>query len=905
MRITFENIGQFQETKEKEALHVKESRNSTAASFASYRADLSDYRQKPEMIKNAYKEEKGTSDFSKMAEMSDATQAVDYLTVMSHTMSGEDFGKMLEEGVDPGETDPATSVTILDRIKVEVAKSGKRIEGFTDEIDEEVLQEIAGSEVIASALVNAFAQSDIPFTKENIKEASDAIEKIADITPLSEGELKYAIENLVTSTVQDLYLVKHSGAKDANRQGSGFFEERVGYLSRKADTFDESEILPQIEKKLEEIGKVVSEETVRDAEWMIEKGIPLTKEGFETMEAMKELSLPVPIEEAAKRVAETISEGKSATQTDLSFKKEGMTALLLHNRRVLEEARIRLTSEVNRKLVQSGFAIDTTDMESLIEAIKTAEKELAKEYFPSEESEEKALASYDIWERTNEVRKDLYSVPVSALSSVWIRKAKFTPEELHTEGQRQQAAFEKIQTEYESLMTSPRRDLGDSIQKAFRNVDDILKDLNLETDEQNRRSVRILGYNRIPITKENLEAITKADIRVRRVIEAMTPHATLKMVRSGVNPLTTSFEELEEFLKKESEAPEKQMLTYSRFLANMEREGEVSASEREAYIGIYRMLHQIEKNDGAVIGSIVNAGKELNFASLLSAARSAKKSGMNLVIDESFGGLSKVQYEDIPIDVQILSAEADILNNSSETVDRFLKWQEEVKQLRARGNETKDGEKLLDSLQLEKTIPYLSEASDIRKKSSKQWERLSRQIGKEKVISLGKDILDAFDKEEEAETIQGEIKKVQEELFEESFRPELSAEDIQGRRASHIFLSVAAGMAKEETYEIPIETKKGISSIRVTIKHEKDAQGSATITVPTENDTDVTADITITSAGVTGTVNMPHLNREEKEAFTARWNQMLDKEGKEDAPSKTAQIYRVSKAAVILIRETL
>ena len=63
----------------------------------------------------------------------------------------------------------------------------------------------------------------------------------------------------------------------------------------------------------------------------------------------------------------------------------------------------------------------------------------------------------------------------------------------------------------ESLMTEPRKDLGDKISKAFRNIDDILSDLGLETNEENRRAVRILGYNRMQINNDNINAIKAAD----------------------------------------------------------------------------------------------------------------------------------------------------------------------------------------------------------------------------------------------------------------------------------------------------------------------------------------------------------------------------------------------------------
>ena len=65
-------------------------------------------------------------------------------------------------------------------------------------------------------------------------------------------------------------------------------------------------------------------------------------------------------------------------------------------------------------------------------------------------------------------------------------------------------AFAQANESYETLMTAPRSDMGDSIKKAFSNVDDILQDLQLDTSETNRRAVRILAYNNTEITPENI-----------------------------------------------------------------------------------------------------------------------------------------------------------------------------------------------------------------------------------------------------------------------------------------------------------------------------------------------------------------------------------------------------------------
>ena len=78
--------------------------------------------------------------------------------------------------------------------------------------------------------------------------------------------------------------------------------------------------------------------------------------------------------------------------------------------------------------------------------------------------------------------------------------------ELYTAGKAMKQSLEAA-SGYETLMTSPRADMGDSISKAFQNVDDILKELQIETSESNRRAVRILAYNSTNITEENIKQI--------------------------------------------------------------------------------------------------------------------------------------------------------------------------------------------------------------------------------------------------------------------------------------------------------------------------------------------------------------------------------------------------------------
>ena len=89
----------------------------------------------------------------------------DFMIVMSNSVSGEDLEKMKEEGFDPGSTDVETYVSMVDKIKVTLAKAGVQIAGYTDDIDVATIQEIAGTSINAQELMTKLQGADIPVTK--------------------------------------------------------------------------------------------------------------------------------------------------------------------------------------------------------------------------------------------------------------------------------------------------------------------------------------------------------------------------------------------------------------------------------------------------------------------------------------------------------------------------------------------------------------------------------------------------------------------------------------------------------------------------------------------------------------------------------------------------------------------
>ena len=87
----------------------------------------------------------------------------------------------------------------------------------------------------------------------------------------------------------------------------------------------------------------------------------------------------------------------------------------------------------------------------------------------------------------------------------------------------------------------------------------------------------------------------------------------------------------------------------------LEKNNEITEDERTTYIGIYRLIAQVEKSDGAVIGSLVNQGADITMKNLLSAVRTSNKKNVDYKVDDDFSGVDAKSHG-VKIDDQINAA---------------------------------------------------------------------------------------------------------------------------------------------------------------------------------------------------------------------------------------------------------
>lgn len=597
----------------------------------------------------------------------------DYMTLMSNTMSEEDYARLQEEGFDFGSMDPEETVTIVDKIKAELVRSGKRIAGYTDDIDMETLAAALGSQALAQTVAESFREADLPLTEENISAVAQAWTMANQLEAPEQGSIRYLLDNGLDNEIWNLYMAQNSGAAAGGTEAPAYYAEDIkGYYTRTGGNAADGELAAQIDDIIARSGRQPDEESRQDAAWLLDNGLPLTEKNLEQLKQLKELEFPVTMEAFAKAAATAVEQGKSPLRAELSGESVGLYEKAarwdeyyhseqaweacegnLTARRQLEEIRLHMTAEANVKLLKSGFSIDTAPMERLISALRQAEKELAEQYFPQESD---AVGRYREYKAAETAVRELPGLPAGVIGSFAEGQGIETLGDFHTEGKALQYTYKKAGESYETLMTAPRRDLGDSIKKAFANVDDILGDLGQGLTEENRRAVRILGYNRMEMNLENLEKVKEADRQVQTVVEKLTPAATLKMIRDGVNPLEKSFGELEEYFAGLPEEYQSTAESYSRFLYGLERNHEITDAERESYIGIYRLVRQIEKTDGAAVGTLVNAQAEVHFANLLSAVRTGKAKSLDAKVGDELGTVSEIIRSGESIPAQISRA---------------------------------------------------------------------------------------------------------------------------------------------------------------------------------------------------------------------------------------------------------
>lgn len=577
--------------------------------------------------------------------------------------------------------------------------------------------------------------------------------------------------------------------------------------------------------------------------------------------------------------------------------------------RQLEEIRLSMTQSVAVRMLSVDINIDTRELAQVVAKLRNAEEQLMQEMFakqgvaPTEENKA-------IYQQMQADLQTIGAAPAARLGvlagtdapqSVTVHGfAKLVQEENQIGGQagdmqrrmsdnnvpdgmadittqtiRRSADFAAMERGYEALGTAPRADMGDSIRKAFLNIEDILTDMDLPVDEEHTRAVQILGYNRMEITEKNIVQIIEYDRAVNDMLAACHPNAVLSMIRDGINPLDMTVDELNQTLRdKNYKAGVKETDDFATYLRDVEKRGQISAEERAGYIGLYRVFKQLEKSGDREAGYLFANNSRLTVRNLITAMRSRKAAGMEAVVDDSFGMLADLQTRGEKMDDQIARAYAGRVGADGIPTGQIRMGEndEYVSQNEPMAAQENPWEKISDSPMLAQAEQLL-QANDIEESAqnleaadyilqgmsvgpeaeavnhqasmnfyafaSQVWKQIGWQDHtKEDAVDAetdamakslaGEEIALPFESELLLKQIEADADLAQmyadirqqmvEQMYDRAEEGDITSDQLQGMKVVQAGFRILGAMAGRRQYQLPVETESGMKVVNLTMQ---------------------------------------------------------------------------------------
>ncbi len=399
------------------------------------------------------------------------------------------------------------------------------------------------------------------------------------------------------------------------------------------------------------------------------------------------------------------------------------------------------------------------------------------------------------------------------------------------------------------------------------------------------------------ITEESIQAVKEYDSMLNKVIDNMKPSVVLELIRNGSNPLDKTISELDKELSdiaqnRDISSEEK----YSRYLWQLERSNAITEQEREGYIGVYRLLNNIEKTDGAAIGAVLQSRREMTLGNLLSAVRTSKGKGINIEAGSNFGGLEELVYHNKTITAQInegfnnntnnnnrdsdssryyqdLVSEAlnnitpdgvneisdgdmeKILNTSLEKFAEDMKsstagcklekeyYEQQAEEVREIVQDNNEAEAYLSSLQIPVTVAVLDAAGNMLKEGYNPLrecynrrnvlDRQEQQEFEETIDSMA----DALGSEESIQEKCERTGKYMEEILAKSYSaPDISSDELVQLKMLGRGIQLNGLLSGRRSYDIPVVTGDTITNMNVTILSGYGDKGKVQVSVDTHQD---------------------------------------------------------------------
>lgn len=484
--------------------------------------------------------------------------------------------------------------------------------------------------------------------------------------------------------------------------------------------------------------------------------------------------------------------------------------------RQLEEIRLMMTFESAYILEKNGIDVNTEDLSKLVFELKKLEmsREAGHLYDELSRTEEEGKSQTEaVTEGSRDYRRVMYDLgrlknaPCDAIGQM-SDSEKVRLSELEKNAFEQQRMYEAAGRAYETMATQVRPDLGDRLNRAVEaSTDYVIKELDVENAEENRRAVRILAYNQMEVTIERLERVKEIDAAVNNLFEKMTPDIALDMLRDGVDIMDSGLEDLLAEVEQRREEKERtNTQKFSEFLYDMDKKGAVSGEEREQYMALYTIVNKLIKDKGNAVGQLVNQGSDATIGNLVTSYMTRNDAGINVGIvgEDRQDGSRQPEH-----------------NNAKLTY---------YKELLSKVSELpKEAVELVTENEMPHTINNLAAAGNLYADNAYLYKEIKKS-GIEADLNRFLDNMDSRETLTESyEELSESLKAAVAEAHSEGRMP-----DVQLLKQLGSTMSVLNSMAHHNTFYLPYDTSKGTRAIKLSVVENSENEGSFTVDMESE-----------------------------------------------------------------------
>lgn len=841
----------------------------------------------------------------------DAQAARANLKALFNKLSGAEAVELDENGFDINDIEDEELVTVVDRIKIMLAAYNENYQAFAgsfDIPDGAALEDGSGN--LAARVAAKLNDGYMPATDENITDVVSTMEMADDIAgrmPLTDEAKAFLIGNRMEPNIENLYKANHSTINNGYRTGL---------------TNDQwIQIKSQVSKVIKESGLDDNEKVYEDAKWLIANELPVTgdnlkfkdwldnleyeydeneviTEAVDSMAGGKRASQIMPADnynvwkEAAgaihiinqasyeivadivggnrkltiNEMAEALNKGKDGSEgTDADT--EGQKAVVnssqyISSYRVLCEARILMTASSAVSIINKGIDIYSEDLQDLVELLQEEETKFINEQLTKADADSISEADLLQVSNINETLMGLKFMPCAAIGGLISYRSTLTITSVHSAAFSMQRQYEQAGQSYETMSTKVRSDMGDSIKDALNNSGgSILSELGYEVNGTNLRAVRILAYNNMEMTPENINEVKNLDSILNNLMDNMTPQITYQMIQDGINPMDADIEILNQYINENYNLQD-ETVKYSEFLYKLEKTEGISEEERKQYIGIYKMFHMFRKDEGKAVGALINQNAEINLKNLVMAVNSRKKYNMDVTLAEDAGlaevtgsvsyyqnlfttmsktitpaALKKASKEDGSLEEMSPEKMAEILEQYKES-DKEVKeeyYSEMIEEAREYQNLEDNIIRLLTDNSIPVTFYNIMAAKELMGGNA-----FYRDLQKIENSRLGEALEGLFESVEDKDSLDHaydelnkSIKYAGEQIMEDS--REDTYLDIRTLKNLGKTVNLMSSLSRHQQYFIPFETEEGMGSIHLKIIRTSENAGKMEMKFETES----------------------------------------------------------------------